>query len=35
MIDRTARRFGIKPRHIAADSAYGSVANLALLIKER
>ena len=23
MIDRTARRFGIKPRHIAADSAYG------------
>ena len=35
MIDRTARRFGIKPRHLAADSAYGSVANLAWLVKER
>src|SRR3954464_13002625 len=35
MIDRTARRFGITPRHIAADSAYGSAANLAWLVKER
>ena len=35
MIDRTARRFGIKPRHLAADSAYGSAANLAWLVKER
>jgi hypothetical protein len=35
MIDRTARLFGRTPRHLAADSAYGSVANLAWLIKER
>jgi IS5 family transposase len=35
MIDRTARRFGLKPRHLAADSAYGSAANLAWLVKER
>ena len=35
MIDRTARRFGIMPRHLAADSAYGSAANLAWLVKER
>ena len=33
MIERTARRFGIKPRHLAADSAYGSAANLAWLVK--
>jgi hypothetical protein len=35
MIDQTARRFGLKPRHLAADSAYGSAANLAWLVKER
>ena len=35
MIDRTARRFGITPEHLAADSAYGSAANLAWLVKER
>ena len=35
MIDRTARRFGLTPRHLAADSAYGSAANLAWLVKER
>ncbi len=35
MIDRTARRFGITPRHLAADSAYGSAANLAWLVKKR
>jgi hypothetical protein len=29
MIDRTAGRFGITPRHLAADSAYGLPANLA------
>jgi hypothetical protein len=26
---------GIKPQHLAADSAYGSAANLAWLVKER
>lgn len=35
MIDRTNERFGLKPRHLAADSAYGSAANLAWLVKER
>jgi transposase len=35
MIDRTARRFGLRPRHLAADSAYGSAANLAWLVKKR
>ncbi len=35
MIDRTTKRFAIKPRHLAADSAYGSAANLAWLVKER
>jgi hypothetical protein len=35
MIDRTARRFGLKPHHLVADSAYGSAANLAWLVKER
>jgi Transposase DDE domain len=35
MIERTAGRFGIKPRHLTADSAYGSAANLARLVKER
>jgi transposase len=35
MLDRTARRFGLKPDHLAADSAYGSAANLAWLVRER
>ena len=35
MIDRTARRFGLKPKRLAADSAYGSAANLAWLVKKR
>jgi transposase len=35
MIDRTAGRFGLKPTYLAADSAYGSAANLAWLVKER
>jgi hypothetical protein len=33
-IDRTARRFGLKPKRLAADSAYGSAANLAWLVKQ-
>ncbi len=35
MLDRTAERFGLKPLHLAADSAYGSSENLAWLVKER
>ena len=35
MIDRIAQRFGLKPKRLAADSAYGSAANLAWLVKER
>ncbi len=35
MLDRTAERFGLKPDHLAADSAYGSAANLAWLVRER
>ncbi|WP_353645089.1 hypothetical protein [Mesorhizobium sp. WSM2239] len=31
MIDRTEDRFGLKPPHLAADSAYASAANLAWL----
>jgi transposase len=35
MLDRSAERFGLKPDHLAADSAYGSAANLAWLVRER
>ena len=35
MLDRTAERFGLKPQHLAADSAYGSAQNLAWLVKQR
>ncbi|TKB76791.1 MAG: transposase [Mesorhizobium sp.] len=35
MIDRTEDRFALKPEYLAADSAYGSAANLAWLVKER
>ena len=35
MLDRTAERFGLKPQHLAADSAYGSAPNLAWLVKQR
>lgn len=35
MLDRTAQRFGLKPRSLAADSAYGSAQNLAFLVKQR
>ena len=33
MIDRTARRFGLKPRRLAADTAYGTGKSLAWLIE--
>ena len=35
MLDRTERRFGIKPDWIAADTAYGSAENLGWLVKPR
>jgi transposase len=35
MLERTAERFGLKPQHLAADSAYGSAENLAWLVKEK
>lgn len=35
MIERTEDRFGLKPGYLAADSAYGSAANLAWLVKEK
>lgn len=35
MIDRTGDRFGLKQTYLAANSAYGSAANLAWLVKER
>jgi len=35
MLDRTAERFGLMPRSLAADSAYGSAENLAFLVKQR
>jgi len=33
MIDRTANRFGLTPRQLAADTAYGSGGNLAWLME--
>mgnify|MGYP001812414293 CR=1 FL=1 len=35
MLDRTERRFGIKPEWIAGDTAYGSSDNLGWLVKKR
>jgi transposase len=35
MLDRTAGRFGLTPKRLIADSAYGSAHNLAWLVKER
>ena len=35
MIDRVADRFGLKPKRLAGDSAYGSAPMLAWLVKER
>ena len=34
-LDRTEQRFGIRPDWLAADTAYGSAANLAWLVKKR
>jgi IS5 family transposase len=35
MLDRTAERFGFKPKRLIADCAYGSAPNLARLVHER
>ncbi len=35
MVDRTHERFGIWPERLAADTAYGSAANLAWLVEEK
>ncbi|MCA1409490.1 transposase, partial [Ensifer sp. BRP08] len=35
MIDRTEKRFGLKPDYLVADSAYGSADNLVWLVKEK
>ena len=35
MLDRTEQRFGIKPKWLAADSAYGSADNLGWLVNEK
>jgi transposase len=35
MIERTEERFGIKPKRLAADTAYGSGPNLNWLVKNR
>jgi hypothetical protein len=35
MIERTEERFGIKPERLAADTAYGSAANLNWLVNEK
>jgi transposase len=35
MIERTEERFGLKPKWLAADTAYGSGANLNWLVKDK
>jgi transposase len=35
MIERTVGRFGLKPERLAADTAYGSAANLNWLVNEK
>ncbi len=35
MIDRTEERFGLKPKRLAGDSAYGAAPMLAWLVKDR
>ncbi len=35
MIDRTEQRFGIKPKWLAGDTAYGSAENLGWLVNEK
>jgi hypothetical protein len=35
MIERTEERFGLRPEPLAADTAYGSAANLSWLVKDK
>jgi transposase len=35
MIDRTEDRFGLKPRHLAADTAYGSAETLNWIVNQK
>lgn len=35
MIDRTEERFGLKPEHLAADTAYGSAETLNWIVNEK
>jgi hypothetical protein len=35
MIDRTEKRFGLKPERLAADTAYGSAAMLNWVVNEK
>src|SRR5262245_32870930 len=35
MLERTEERFGLKPERLAADTAYGSAANLSWLVNEK
>jgi hypothetical protein len=35
MIDRTERRFGVKPERLAADTAYGSATTLNWLVNDK
>ena len=35
MIDRTEERFGLKPKRLAADSAYGSAPTLDWLVNSK
>ena len=35
MIERTEERFGVRPERLAADTAYGSAANLGWLVNEK
>src|SRR5436190_4264107 len=35
MIERTEERFGLKPERLAADTAYGSGANLNWLVNDK
>jgi hypothetical protein len=35
MVERTEERFGLKPERLAADTAYGSAANLDWLVNEK
>jgi hypothetical protein len=35
MLERTEERFGLKPERLAADTAYGSAANLNWLVNDK